>query len=113
MTANTLLIIGLGELDEGDVLHWLKSVLARDLAAMRVPKSEGERVETLAYALRRLDVGRVHVKASLESELYDCASYGEKYGWCMRRILGCGDGMAEHGDRYYDQDGELMVKQRS
>ena len=94
MTANTLRLVGLGELDDGDVLYWLKAGLARDLAAMRVPKSEGERVELLRYARRRLVVGIGKLSIAI--------------GSCKDAEIVL-DGLGEPGcceGRYYDEDGD-------
>ena len=92
MTANTLLIIGLGELDEGDVLYWLKATLARDLAAMRIPKGDADREELLRYAMRRLGRGMERVMQALDADA-PCRV-------CCSLTLG------DPAGRYYDEDGD-------
>ncbi len=96
MASNTLRLVGLDELDEGDVLHWLKAGLARDLAAMCVPKSDAERLELLHYARRRLIVGIGKLSIAIGSHPdailpLDAVSV-----------------LAECADRYYDEDGDPL-----
>ncbi len=92
MTANTLRLVGLGELEQDDVLYWLKATLARDLAAMRAPKSEEERVETLRYAMRRLGEGMERVMRALDGDA-PCRV-------CCSMTLG------DPAGRYYGENGD-------
>ncbi len=98
MTANTLRLVGLGELEQDDVLYWLKATLARDLAAMRAPKSEEERGELLDYAFRRLQEAMKKTARAISLARPD--RHIPWYGVCL---------VEDHGedvDRFYDDDGD-------
>lgn len=94
MTANTILLVGLGELEQDDVLFWLKAELAQDLAAMRVPKSIDERDELLQYAMRRLSVGLEKVMLAMDGQTE------VPYRACCYRVK------TDDAERYYDEDGD-------
>ena len=92
MSSRKLYLEGLGELDQGDVFYWLKATLARDLAAMRVPKSDAERLEALYYARRRLIMGIGKLSIAI--------------GSCLEAALVLNAVGVAAKDCYYDQDGD-------
>lgn len=92
MSDKTLCLEGLDELESDDVLYWLKATLARDLAAMRVPKSNAERLEALYYARRRLVVGIGKLSIAI--------------GSCSEAALVLDAVGVAAKDCYYDQDGD-------